>query len=248
MFIYPYRTGSKSVKGLKNALEAVVIKRENSKFKGSPNRLVINWGSSQAPDSVLRCNILNHPYNVAIAANKLKTFQELIFNDVATPPFTTSKKAAKEAIKLYGSVIFCRTTLTGNSGAGIVIATKPEEIVDAPLYTYWVDKKREYRIHVFDGKVIMQQIKAKKKGVDGDKYVHNHSNGYVFAFNLQEEIPECVVEESIKAVKALGLDFGAVDAMIDKDGNPYILEVNTAPGIEGTTLERYVEAIKDYVK
>ena len=29
-------------------------------------------------------------------------------------------------------------------------------------------------------------------------------------------------------------------------GGAFVLEVNTAPGIEGTTVEKYVEAIEDW--
>ena len=50
-----------------------------------------------------------------------------------------------------------------------------------------------------------------------------------------------------RAVRSLGLDFGAVDVLVDADGKVYVLEVNTAPGIVGiietSTFARYVEAI-----
>ena len=46
------------------------------------------------------------------------------------------------------------------------------------------------------------------------------------------------------AIKVLGLDFGAVDIIYNKQEDKwYVLEVNTAPGIYGTTLDKYVNAI-----
>jgi glutathione synthase/RimK-type ligase-like ATP-grasp enzyme len=59
-----------------------------------------------------------------------------------------------------------------------------------------------------------------------------------------------VKKESIKAVKALGLDFGAVDIATIKgtDGQECcIYEVNTACGMQGTTLEKYTQAIRGYL-
>ena len=52
-------------------------------------------------------------------------------------------------------------------------------------------------------------------------------------------ISDTLKEAAVKAVNSLGLDFGAVDICEDEEGNPYVFEVNTAPGIEGTTVEKY---------
>lgn len=245
MNIYPYSAASESVKGLKAGLAIQSIKREKSKFVGKANKVVINWGCSGIHNpEVMKCKILNHPDNVSNAANKLKTFQVLSEAGVATPPFATTKEGAVALFKASSGAVFCRTKLTGNSGEGIVVAEKEEDLVDAKLYTAWLNKKREYRVHVVGGKAIMSQIKMKKKDAEGDRYVKNHNNGYTFAFNVDEEIPQFIIEESLKAIEALKLDFGAVD-IISFRGKPYVLEVNTAPGIENTTLERYVEAFKE---
>jgi glutathione synthase/RimK-type ligase-like ATP-grasp enzyme len=45
---------------------------------------------------------------------------------------------------------------------------------------------------------------------------------------------------------ALGLDFGAVDIIQDDGGNFYVLEVNTAPGLEGQTIKSYAEGFNAY--
>ena len=46
------------------------------------------------------------------------------------------------------------------------------------------------------------------------------------------------------AVTALGLEFGAVDIIYnDKSKKLFVLEVNTAPGIEGATVTKYKDAI-----
>jgi glutathione synthase/RimK-type ligase-like ATP-grasp enzyme len=44
-------------------------------------------------------------------------------------------------------------------------------------------------------------------------------------------------------VSALGLDFGAVDVALRKDGVPVVWEVNKAPGLEGGSLKKYAEKL-----
>jgi D-alanine-D-alanine ligase-like ATP-grasp enzyme len=50
------------------------------------------------------------------------------------------------------------------------------------------------------------------------------------------------------AIKSLGLDFGAIDMIYNERRNQYyVLEVNTACGLTGTTLDKYVEVFKEFV-
>jgi glutathione synthase/RimK-type ligase-like ATP-grasp enzyme len=65
----------------------------------------------------------------------------------------------------------------------------------------------------------------------------------VFCHDKVKPLSEAAKEASIRAVAALGLDFGGVDILVKKDGSCAVLEVNSAPGIEGTTLDKYAEAI-----
>ena len=195
----------------------------------------------------LNLTILNRTEAVARASNKL-TFFDAVAAQVSIPAFTTSQEAAKEWVNA-GKTVICRTILNGHSGAGIVLADKPEEVVKAPLYTEYVPKKEEYRVHVFNGEVIHASRKARKKEVPDEAVnwkIRNHGNGFIFQHE-NFELPEDCAVQSLKAIEAVGLDFGAVDVIWnDKQQKSYVLEVNSAPGIEGTTLERYTEAINKW--
>ena len=47
------------------------------------------------------------------------------------------------------------------------------------------------------------------------------------------------------AIDAIGLDFGAVDVGYDEKTNTCVVyEINTAPGIEGSTVDWYAERFK----
>jgi hypothetical protein len=62
-----------------------------------------------------------------------------------------------------------------------------------------------------------------------------------------ENVDKGLASESIKAVEALGLQFGAVDCVLDVDGSPWVIEVNTGPGLEGTAFKNYVGAFTSVI-
>jgi hypothetical protein len=160
------------------------------------------------------------------------------------PEYTTDYQTAVSWVE-EGKVVLNRTQLNGHSGAGIVVAARVEDVVvGCPLYVVYRKKKREYRVHVAFGTVIDTQQKMKRRDYDGDVdyAVRNHHTGWIYA---RGDVDESVTRDAlaIRAVEYLGLDFGAVDIIYNERDNQYlVLEVNTAPGLEGTTVEKYVAA------
>jgi D-alanine-D-alanine ligase-like ATP-grasp enzyme len=76
--------------------------------------------------------------------------------------------------------------------------------------------------------------------------VRNLANGFVYVFD--EAPPACVKEEAIKALESTGLAFGAVDVIYNQQQDKaYVLEINTAPGLEQRTAEAYALAFKEIV-
>ena len=117
-----------------------------------------------------------------------------------------------------------------------------------PLYVKYKKKKAEYRVHVFDGKIMDVQQKKKRRGVEqASTYVRNHANGWVYC---REDIiiPKDLFDEALNACAALSLTFAAVDIIYNqRDDKCYVLECNTAPGLDGTTVDFYGNAIKEYI-
>lgn len=234
MTIIPYKRGSKSYRLLRNVIRSRQVL--------SPKK--INWGCSSIP---MIDNVINKPTQVAIAIDKVTSLSTMSNANVRTPKFTTNKEEAMQWLA-DGRTVVCRTKTKSKGGEGIIICD-PEEgattLPDAPLYTRYLRKKYEYRIHVFNGEVIdYAQKKAKRnRPVTFSKYVRSYNNGWVFCrTNLTRN--DSVCQEAIKAVNALGLDFGAVDVCWFND-KPWVLEVNTAPGLQGSTLNAYVKALED---
>lgn len=254
MFIYPYKEGSNSVKNLREKIEELrVIRRENSRFRGNKEKIVINWGCTQLPEEVKKSVVVNNPEAVAIASNKLSFFDKMK-DKVQIPEYTTSLEEAKEWSE-KGETVVVREVLNGHSGEGIVILENLVEFQDynhhnAKMYVKYIPKKHEFRIHVSKGGVIDQQRKAVRRDMPPNYRpnfkVRNHHNGFVFVREDVNPDPQ-VIEQAVLAVAECGLDFGAVDVVWNNFRNKaFVLEVNTAPGLEGTSVETYSEALKTY--
>lgn len=68
------------------------------------------------------------------------------------------------------------------------------------------------------------------------KYMPGMSDHLIPA-RISEEERERVEEISCKAYEAVGCrGYGRIDLILDRGGNPYILEINTLPGMTGTSL------------
>ncbi len=251
--IYPYKIGSRSAKALAEGLSQSTGKkvfqvRPDGNYEYFPRHMVINWGNSNIPNwNVL--NALNLPLQVAIASNKLQAFWKFLDAEVKTPVFSNNKETAQAWFN-EGHTIVERHILNGHSGNGIRIVQPGEELQNAPLYVQYKKKKKEYRVHIFKGEMIDEQIKKRsteaRDNGNVNTFVRNVSGGWVYC---RSDIVPCDVrkELAIRSITALGLDFGAVDIIYNEHENQYyVLEVNTAPGLEGTTLQKYLDAFTRY--
>lgn len=248
-FLFPYMKGSKGAKALAAALGIKRIKLENSKFKPNANKLVINWGSSKIPANYEKCKeVLN--FSVGKVSNKL-TFFNMIHDKPYCIPYASTLEWATELFSKKGDKVVCRTILNGHSGNGIIIANSPDELVECKLYTKYIPKKEEYRIHVFEGKSFWVQRKARKREVEDNNVnwqVRNNKNGFVYQAT-DVVVPPSVIECAEDVVTTCNLKFGAVDVIWnDKTQKAYVLEINSAPGLHGRTLEAYKERFGKWLK
>jgi glutathione synthase/RimK-type ligase-like ATP-grasp enzyme len=253
--IFPHNPNSEGARALAEALNVRRIKRENSRYVGNAGKTVINWGCSGAlPDQVLRSRVLNRPEAVARVSNKLKFFQAC--NNAGAPripEFTTSVATVRDWLGA-GRKVVARTVLQGHSGEGIVIIEGVGvDIPDAPLYTVYVPKKEEWRLHILKNAdeltIIDMQRKIRDPDYPGvpDWNVRSHANGFIFARNVEPPNPD-VLRQALLALDVSGLDFGAVDVIWNQQaGCAYVLEINSAPGLTGTTITSYANAFRRYL-
>jgi glutathione synthase/RimK-type ligase-like ATP-grasp enzyme len=257
LFTNRYNSTSMSGKAIKDGLRDLglhsrLIRKVNSKYvHDAKTHLVINWGDGSCPNYP---NMLNRPAGIALAVNKIKSFKVMEDNNVSTlPVMRTLKEATAYLENGRNKMVFCRTKITGTKGKGIVVARTVAELADCKLYTGGItDAKRiEYRIHVFNGEVLQCNEKRRRNGYkENPKFnedIRNSSSGWVFCISNVNP-SQATKYTAIAAVEAMGLDFGGVDIVQTSDGRAFVIEVNTACGIEGTTTTKYCEAIAAYAK
>lgn len=239
--IYPYNPHSASAK----ALGFRRIKHVNSRYRPRYGDLIINWGSTRVPDELrVAGTMLNVPEIVAIAQNKLTCFDQLEGANLV--PFTTNPHEAKQWLET-GHRVFARTTLTGHSGAGIIdLCGRDVEVPPAPLYTKYIKKRYEFRVHACvyaaDDYDFLVTQKVARPGVEPTNWhIRNHSNGFIFQEpNVPSHVLDAVKTQARNAMEAIGLHFGAVDIIWnDHQQQAYVLEINTAPGLTGRTVDFY---------
>lgn len=219
--------------------------------------LIVNYGTTTPIRAKRGARVLNKPDNVRHAADKLATFRLLTTDgrgQIPTVEWTEDREVALGWLKAGTSVVV-RKLLRASEGRGIEIvkweewkaAGKPANALpQAPLYTRYFPKVKEVRVHVLCGKVLAYAEKKRKRGEEADNWVRSHSKGWIFATQGVQPLP-AATEAALLAVRRLGLDFGAVDIAVSRD-RVAVLEVNTGPGLEGSTLEAYTKAFKEVAR
>jgi hypothetical protein len=260
--VLPYKVGSSSAKLLANTLRCKRMKLSGSTLRDNENTTIINWGNSTSDLKHLpSVNVINKTNAVSVASNKLKFFKEISKSNqetllpVSIPEWTTSKSQAKRWYA-EGNDVVVRHLLQGHSAEGLELVTFSEDvsptvaIPNALLYTKYMRKRDEYRVHVAKGVPIHVQRKAHEYGsVPANYQIRNHDNGFIYTIN--DLTPDqSIISEAINAVAAINLDFGAVDVIWnERKKKATVLEVNTACGLEGdSTSTRYVSAFKRMLK
>ncbi len=252
--VLPYKQGSRGAKALATALGGKVLKLEGSKFVRRPSDLIINWGNSA---EAARATLNNDGGRLVQATNKLEFFRKLEGKPYLPRFWTSQQDIPDDAFP-----VVCRQVLQGHSGAGIVVANDRDSLVPCSLYTEYVKKKHEYRVHVGRTRtwvgdndhepensgwqdvysvISVQQKKRRHDHPDPNWQVRNHANGFIYA-RSNVNPPASVLEVAKDVLKELGLDFGAVDVIWNEhESKAYVLEINTAPGLEGSTVGDYKE-------
>lgn len=255
MFIYSYNENSEGARALARALTAKRIKHDKSAFIGGSGKVVVNWGATTVPNEVLKSRVLNPPNIVSDVTDKKKFFEKMrdASNGPRIPRFTSDPEVAIKWVTEEKKMVVARTILNSSGGKGIVLIDpdNEESFVDAPLYVEYVPKKDEYRLHFVGNEIVDGQRKALRANYPQSSEtwkIRNLAHGFVF-IRGNVTIPSDVTLQAEKTIASLGLDFGAIDIIYNEKANlAYVLEVNTAPGLQGETVNSYANAFKKLFK
>lgn len=179
------------------------------------------------------------------ASDKLRAFQLMRSQGVPVPNFWPSSSELP-TFESSSTTLLARTR-RGWQGQGITVweAGRSTTPPLADLYVEYVPNRREYRVHVFQGRVIRVQGKYLDfPEQHTNPYIQNYQQGFRFR-SPNVQVNQDRLDAAVAAVAALGLDFGAVDLLIGEDRQTYVLEVNTAPSCSPLTARAYVDSFAE---
>lgn len=185
--------------------------------------VVIRWGSRDPLQYRPSLFTLNPSNAIGRATDKLASLERMRERGVIVPPFSTNPRELRFPV--------LGRNINHTRGTDIVFALQLRDVQGgSDFYTQYVPTAREYRARVVGEECVRV---SEKVLTDPDAYcpwIRNYENGYTFRspsvrLNAYQEAL------AVSAVKAHGLDFGAVDLVVGDDGHTYVLEVNTAPAL-----------------
>jgi len=256
IYLMPYRVGLRSTAALREI--GFLIRNDHARMqRGIP---VLYWG--RVPESqrglVDTSRIIINPDPPSGLVSNKRAWAESQFSD--SIEYTTSIEEARNWAGEQGEKVVCRTTLTGHSGEGIVIARQSDEVVESPLYSRYFKKVREFRAYVaMTGEYTAIKYLASKRNRGDvtdpdDLLIRSGEKGWVYQV---EEPYETMVQNNqlygtilnfsseFKRRTDTGDSTGwilAVDIAQNTDGVCKILEANLAPGLNDGTAECIKEA------
>jgi len=122
--------------------------------------------------------------------------------------------------------------------------------VESPAEASWITQRKE-KIANYAGKnnvdlddptldYVLKRL-VKEAGLP-DRIVRSNRRGWKFSNVRISNVSTALKNAAVKSVEISGLDFGAVDCAISASGSSFIIEINSGPGLQGTALQKYIDA------
>jgi RimK-like ATP-grasp domain len=197
---------------------------------------VVCWGRGYTgPERTLNAK--------AGAANKFQQLQKFKAAGILTPPFWEQVPTAPENFPVLGR------KLSHHGGTDIALIMQPGDAALFPsdFYTRYIPRLTEFRTWIYRRRHLATYEKRLTKPGQYKKVGANWRNGFTFQLVPSESVPDGLRVIAAKCVDCLGLDFGAVDILKGVDDKLYVLEVNTAPGVE-TNGRQGIQALAAKIK
>ena len=242
-------------------IEEAVIDKQKDVTTISNNSSDVDWvldenviaiirGSAASKDSYMdlvsqleKMNIpcVNNRETVMMCADKYWSSIKLREVGVTQPrsALVRSKDTLQESIESIDlEYPFILKTLRGSKGVGVMFIESERSLKALVAMLYKLDEDVEFIVQQFiksDGDVRVQVLgneiigAMKRMQIEGDfrSNISQGAEGKPYKLNDEE------IKLSMDAHKAVNGDWTAVDFILDEDGTPYCLEVNSSPGTDG---------------
>ncbi|SRR5258708_15291760 len=230
---------SKTARLLKKECKIPLIRDTNIDYiEGAPD-LLIRWGSRKSLPITFQ-RVLNKPEAIKKASNKAECRKLLTSKRIPVPaPSETEFPVIGRPAK-------------HKAGSGFFVCNNEQEIINAKIngavyFSKFYPKTKEYRVHVAGDKTLLVSVKEGdttkmiwNKRLSNFNFRHMHRSEW-----LENEDLFYMVRLAKKAIRVIGLDFGAVDVLafpIDQSLPKFVVcEVNTTPALSPLAISKYVK-------
>jgi len=228
-------------------------------------RILVRLGSTTEtpPKMVDKCVEINSIVGVQTSSSKIRMKRAFAKNNIQTSAWILPEN--EQEIRQFAAqfaekknVKYVSKSEFGSRGEGNRLHDNVEDLISffntGNKYGRYIVEKyysynKEYRLHVSSRGVCFYTCrKMLKSGTPEDqKWVRNDSTCvWILEENELFGKPKTwdqIVQASINAINAVGLDVGAVDVRVNNEGQFIILETNSAPSFGDLTLDKYYEEI-----
>lgn len=240
------RTSAKEI--ARQSKTGIIAHRNDERIPWENVDLVFRWGTTS--DLPKKVKVVNEAKAIHTVADK-PGFRKLILEDKLCPPtyFSLKELEEEENEDLQEGVIV--RPKHHAQGRHVYLCKTPAEIEEAIAkcgegyyITKFINKTAEYRMFVVSGRVVCV---ARKIPADEEAVAWNVARGGRFENVRWDDWPLKACKVAIAAFNKSGLDFGGIDVMVDKDGEAYVLEANSACSLTSPYRQECFAKAFDYI-
>jgi len=191
----------------------------------------------------MKIPLVNSIKGITIAKNQYVTLQTLGAAGIRVPNtcFITRKTSFFKAVEHLGGFPVIVKQVDGMGGDGVVKienGIQAEKYLDTHLNSlkgmlvqqfFTPEGRRDLRMLVIGGRLAGTMS---LKPVPGDFRANIHQNSRATAIDI-DDLPGELVDLALDAARACHLDIAGVDMILEKVGEPIVIEVNYSPGFRG---------------
>ena len=248
------RLGKKSTEGIANVSTTGIKVVRNWVPEDWPDPLpdlVIRWGCTSNTPNGSGQKVLNTAKAIHWCSDKRQSRMDMQAAGVPVPrTFTAQEFLSREfTAEMYVPYVLRRARHAQgrdlwHGGIPTIRAAIVDNDVQEGYVSEFVGKVAEYRVMVVQNRVAWV---AKKTPGNPEDVAWNVAQGGRFDNVRWGDWPLRVVAAALRAAKVGELDFGGVDVMVDAQGNPYVLEVNSAPSQTSPYRQECLAKCFDYI-
>ncbi|MDB5337411.1 MAG: D-alanine--D-alanine ligase [Planctomycetaceae bacterium] len=186
-----------------------------------------------------------------IGISKSATKERITQHGVPTPPYvliheSDSSERILAHAKGFGSAVVVKPDTQGSS-LGVSIVQNAQELLAAipkcfALDSFGILEKAivgsEWTVGMLDDLILPPiQISTDRQFFDFEAKYHDDGTGYRFDYNVSSDVVRRIEQVAQNACRALGTrGLARVDIMLDQERQPWVLEINTIPGLTDHSL------------